>query len=102
MSTLIVLFNLKPGVSVEDYERWARATDLPVAGALASVDSFEVYKSMSLLGAVGRAPYQYIERLVINDMDQLGKDVGSAAMQAVSAQFQAFADQPLFIVCEQL
>lgn len=30
MPTIVVLFNLKPGASVADYENWARAKDLPV------------------------------------------------------------------------
>ena len=35
MSTKIVaLFNLKPGVSVEDYEAWAKAKDIPTVNGL--------------------------------------------------------------------
>ncbi len=30
MTKIVVLFNLKPGVSVEAYERFARDTDLPI------------------------------------------------------------------------
>lgn len=102
MTTLIVLFNLKQGVSAADYEAWARATDLPTASALPSVEKFEVLKSQSVLGSAAAAPYQYIERIVVRDMQQLGADIATPAMQEVAAAFQAFADNPVFIVTEAL
>lgn len=101
MTTLIVLFNLKDTSQLAAYERWAREVDLPTAGGLPSVDQFEVLKATGLLTG-GPSPYQYVEILRINDMAQLGKDVGSDAMQKVSAAFQAFADSPLFILTEAL
>ncbi len=101
MRTLIVLFNLKDASQHAAYESWARKVDLPTASALRSVDSFEVLKASGLLTG-GPSPYAYVEVLRINDMAQLGADVGTPAMQAVSAQFQAFADQPLFIVTESI
>ncbi len=101
MTTLIVLFNLKPGSSRADYERWAKEVDLPTAGALPSVDQFEVLRASGLLTG-GPSPYEYVEILRINDMTQLGADVGTPAMQAVAAKFQAFADKPMFIVTQPL
>jgi hypothetical protein len=101
MTTLICLFNLKDASQQAAYERWAREVDLPTAGGLPSVDKFEVLRAKGLLTG-GPSPFQYVEILRINSMDQLGKDVGSAAMQAVSAQFQAFADNPMFIITESL
>lgn len=101
MTTLIVLFNLKNAEQQAAYEKWAREVDLPTAGSLPSVDKFEVLKASGLLTG-GPSPYAYVEILRINDMAQLGKDVGTPAMQAVAAQFQAFADQPLFIVTQSL
>jgi len=101
MTTLIVLFNLKDATQRAAYEKWAREVDLPTASALPSVDKFEVLKASGLLTG-GPSPYEYVEILRINDMAQLGADVGTPAMQAVSAQFQAFADQPLFILTQAL
>ena len=101
MTTVIVLFNLKDASRRADYERWAREVDLPTAGALPSVDKFEVLKASGLLSG-GPSPYEYVEVLRIKDMAQLGTDIGSPTMQAVSAQFQAFADNPLFILTAPL
>jgi hypothetical protein len=101
MTTLIVLFNLTDASRRADYERWAREVDLPTAGALKSVDRFEILKASGLLTG-GPSPYEYVEILRINDMTQLGADIGQPAMQAVAAQFQAFADNPLFIMTSSL
>jgi hypothetical protein len=101
MKTLVVLFNLKDAGQKEAYERWAKEVDLPTAGALPSVDKFEVLRASGLLTG-GASPYQYVEILRINDMAQLGTDASSPAMQKVAAQFQAFADAPLFIITESL
>ena len=30
MSTIVVLFNLKTGTSVSDYEAWVKSKDMPV------------------------------------------------------------------------
>ncbi|MFM7625598.1 MAG: REDY-like protein HapK, partial [Gammaproteobacteria bacterium] len=67
MAKIIVLFNLKPGVSVADYERFARETDLPIVNKLPSVRHFEVLKSQGLLGG-GTAPFQYIEIIDLNSL----------------------------------
>ena len=34
MTIIVVLFNLKPGVSAAEYEAWAKATDLPTVNSL--------------------------------------------------------------------
>jgi hypothetical protein len=100
-TTLIVLFNLKDGSRRAEYERWAREVDLPTAGGLPSVEKFEVLKASGLLTG-GPSPYAYVEVLRIRDMAQLGQDIATPTMQAVAAQFQAFAEQPLFIVTQAL
>lgn len=101
MTTVIVLFNLKDSTAVPEYERWAREVDLPVAGALPSVERFQVLRTTGLFGG-GIAPYQYVEILKIRDMDRFGTDVSSAQMQKVAEQFQAFADHPQFMITESL
>ena len=103
MSTKIVaLFNLKPGISVADYENWARTTDLPVVNGLKSVDGFAVFSSVALLGSGYRPPYQYIEIIDVNDMDLFGSEVADAGMQRVAGEFQAMAADLVFILTDKL
>ncbi len=101
MSTIVVLFNLKPGVDRADYERWARATDLPIVNALPSVDRFEVLRSAGLL-AGGDAPYQYVEFIRVKDMSAFRNDIASETIQRVAAEYRQFADNPVFILTNPL
>lgn len=102
MATIIVLFNLKDGVSHDDYEEWARSTDIPVVRTLASVDQYEVFRSSGLLGSDDPAPFQYVEMIAINDGDVFAQDIGTDVMTEIAAQFQTFADNPQFLMTDKL
>ena len=101
MTTVIVLFNLRPGVAVADYEKFARDWDLPEVNRLPSVLGFEILKCQGLMGG-GASPYQYIEILRLRSIEQLGQDAQSATMQKVVSTFQSLADNPQFIVTQTL
>ncbi len=102
MTVLVVLFNLKSGVSRDDYEAWAKAVDLPTVNALASVDRFRVLRSQSVLGSEATPPYEYVEILDLHSLPALFDDIGTPLMQKIASEFQAFADAPIFIVSESL
>lgn len=88
---IIVLFNLKPGVTSADYEKWARASDLPTVRALPSIAGFDVYRSTGLLDG-GDPPYAYIEIIDVADMERFQIDVATEQMQAIAAEFGRIAD----------
>ena len=102
MTTIIVLFNLKKNVTQVDYENWAQSTDLPIVRDLNSVENYQIFKSSGLLGSDSPSPIDYIEMITINDRDQFNNDISSAIMTKVATQFQAFADDPKFIVTSAL
>lgn len=89
---LIVLFNLKPGISVTDYENWARTKDIPAVNALPSVSSFQVFKTTGKLGTEDAAPYSHVEIIDVDDMDQFWKDVATETMQKIAAEFGGMAE----------
>lgn len=99
---IIALFNLKPGADAATYEDWARETDIPGVRALASVAGFQVYRNTGVLGGDAFPPYAYSEIIDVADMDAFGADVSSAAVQKLAAEFQAFADNPIFMLTEAL
>ena len=101
MSALVVLFNLKDESAIDAYEHWAKTTDVPTVKNLSSVNDFRVYRLGNLMGTEEKGPYQYCEVIDVNDMAQLGEEVGTDVMQRVAAEFQEFADNPIFIVSEQ-
>lgn len=99
VTRIVALFNLKPGVDPQAYERWARDADLPTVKALDSIAGFTVHKATGLLGSDAKPPYQYIEIIDVADMDRFGQDVATAAMQKVAAAFQEMAEVT-FVVTE--
>lgn len=101
MKTLVVLFNLKAGVTAGDYERWALNTDLPTVRGLPSVRGFEVYRATGLLGADAPSPYAYVELIDLTTLEALFADIGTPVMQKVAGEFQQLADNPLFLVTEK-
>jgi hypothetical protein len=101
VTTVVVLFNLKPGVDAGEYERWARAHDLPEVTGLASVRQFRVLRALGLMNGTA-APYRYIELIEIYALEGFRLDVKSDAMQRVAQQFRQFADSPVFIVTESI
>lgn len=101
-ATVLVLFNLKPGADISAYEKWARDADIPTVRGLGSVSRFNVMKSKMVLGSEAKPPYQYAETIEVPDLDAFFKDVGTDKVQAGAKVFQSFADNPVFIVCENL
>lgn len=102
MPTIVVLFNLKPGASVSDYEAWAKSKDIPTVKSLDSVADFRVLKMGNLLGSETASPYQYCELIEVKDMDAFFADLGSEAVQAGAKVFNEFVENPLFIVANHI
>ena len=99
---IVVLFNLKEGVDPADYEAWARGTDIPGVNALTSVHGFTVHKATGMFGSDAAPPYQYVEIIDIVAMDPFVTDVTNPEFQKVAAAFGEFADNPQFILTEDL
>lgn len=101
MKTLVVLFNLKAGVTPTDYEQWATTTDLPTVRGLSSVGAFEIYRAEGVLGSEAPSPYAYIELIDVHTLEALFGDIGTPVMQKVAAEFQMLAHEPLFLITER-
>ena len=102
MTRIVVLFNLKDGVSEKDYEAWARATDLPTVNDLESVSAFSVHRCTSLLGSDAAPPFQYVEVIDVANLQRFGEEVSQETMQKVAGEFRAMADNPVFMLTEDL
>ena len=102
MATIIVLFNLREGVNRSDYEAWAKNTDLKIVRNLESITGFDVFESLSVLGSDANPPYEYVEILVVDDMNVFGEETSTETMASVAAQFQEFADNPIFMLTKNI
>lgn len=99
---IVVLFNLREGVDVHDYEQWARTTDMPTVRSLESIDGFDVLRCAGLLGSDDAPPYAYVELIDVGDEASFASEIATERMQKVAAQFQSFADSPLFVLTDAL
>lgn len=99
---IIVLFNLKAGVDAAEYENWAKSSDIPGVTGLPSVNGFTVHKATGLLGSDAKSPYHYMEIIDIKDMDPFLADISTEQFQKMAAPFQDFADNPQFILTEDI
>jgi hypothetical protein len=99
---IVVIFNLKPGVDAAAYEAWARGTDMPGVNALSSVRSFSVHKATGLFGSDAPSPYQYVEVIDIHGIEPFVAEISTEDFQRVAAAFGDFADNPQFMLTEDL
>jgi len=74
---MIVLVNLKEGVSPEDYERWVSRSYAPAVRELPSVGDWRNHRVNGLLGSDAVPPYRYyVVTTEFSDLEHLGEDVG--------------------------
>jgi hypothetical protein len=69
---------------------------------LKSIRGFEVFESLNVLGSDEKPPYEYVEVLTVNDMEVFGEETSSEIMASVAAQFQGFADNPIFMLTKNI
>ena len=99
---IFVVFNLKPNVDPAEYEAWAKSADIPSVRGLGSIKNFDVYRSIGLMGLDETPPYAYVELIEVGDDAKFGADVSTPQMQEIAAQFQQFADNPQFMVMQDI
>ena len=92
MPTMIVLVNLKEGVSPEEYERWIIESYAPATKALPSVEDWRDYRVSGLLGSLARPPYQYVVTLESNVPEQLRWDMASEEVQRLFSELHELAE----------
>jgi hypothetical protein len=97
---IVVLFNLRGETDRAAYEKWAKDVDAPAVNGLPSIGRFTVHRCASVLGSDASPPYQYVETLDVKDPERFGADVATDTMKRIASEFQAFADNPIFVVTE--
>ena len=99
---IICLFKLKVGVSRDEYEQWAHTRDIPGVSALSSIEGFTVHRATGLFGSDVAPPYDYVEIIDVSGMDPFVADVLTPQFQAAAAPFRDYADNPTFILTQDL
>jgi hypothetical protein len=90
-----VITTLKKGVKPEDYERWLREYDYPVARTLPSIVSYRTHRIEGPINGAEGAGWQYIERIEISDREQYARDIASPAGQELMRQlYDSYLERP--------
>ena len=92
MTAMIVLVNLREGVSPEEYERWVLESYAPAARELPSVGEWRDYRASGLLGSDATPPYQYVVTLEATNLEQLGRDMRGEEMQRLFSELDELAE----------
>jgi len=102
VTTLVVLFELQDESARARYEQWARETNLPTVRKLPSVAGFEIFRVNRLFGSDAQAPYDYVEIIDIDSLDQFSTDVSTETMARVAGEFGHFANSPVFMLTNNM
>ncbi len=97
MATMIVLVNLKEGVSPEDYEGWILDSYAPAVRSLPSVEDWRDYRVSGLLGSDAAPPYRYVVTLEVSDLEQLGRDMQGEEIQKLFSELHERAEVTQFM-----
>jgi hypothetical protein len=89
---MVVLVNLKDGVSPDDYERWVLESYVPAVRNLSSVEDWRDYRTSGLLGSDAAPPYRYVVTLEVKDLEQLGRDMEGEEMQRLYSELHDLAE----------
>ncbi len=92
MTTVVVLVDLREGVSPDDYERWVFKSYVPAVRDLPSVRDWRNYRVSGLLGSDGVLPYRYVVTVEVDDLEQLGRDMAGEEMQDLLSELHRFAE----------
>ena len=101
MTTLFLLYTLKPETTAAAYEDWVRNRDYPAMRGLKRVSSFVTHRTTGLLMGEGRPSADYIEVFEIDDFAGFtAEDLPGALVQGVMGEFMGKVQGAEFVVAE--
>lgn len=92
MQKVFVMYNLRPGVSLEDYRKWSREVDQRITPSQEGCIRFEVY-AIEGSESGGQAPYQIVEDIEVESWDVWRETLNSKGMAVVAEGFPQYADE---------
>jgi REDY-like protein HapK len=100
--TLIMLSRLRDGADRAEYERWAAEVDRAAVLALPSIEEWRLHRVQRTLGDEAESPCEYVEVALVNDVDQLERDLSSDAAAKLTAELLRFCEPPTFLLTKQV
>jgi hypothetical protein len=99
---IIALFNLKPGITAQAYEDWARSRDLPGLRSLVSVNDFNIYRTTGVVSGDAAPAHGYIGILDIAMPGDFAKDSAGELFTTLSRELADYADDVAYMTTEPL
>ena len=100
MPKLIVLYNLAPNVTEEQFDEYITKEKGPVSNTLPSVKKYELVKTIE--SPVGKSPYKYIEIYHLESMEEwTAKGFSSARNQEIFNKWKPMATDMQFWFAEE-
>jgi hypothetical protein len=95
------LFNLAPGKTVEEYERWSKEVNHPAASRVESINEFHDYKTVATLDGSNPA-YQIVEEILISDVEKYKKDITAPEMAGFSEAWGSWVSDWICLLTERI
>jgi len=101
MTTLLCVYNLKPGQSAEDYDRYLSETKIPGIRGAPWCTEFNTWRIDKVLApAVSEpegelpkeSPYAYVAKIEVSDLDAMVQFLGTTAGQDFMKSWSLFMD----------
>ena len=93
MSIRYVITTLKPGVKPEDYERWLREYDYPVAKTLPSIVSYRTHRIEDLDSGIEGGPWDFMERIEVTSQAEYEKQAASGSKEFLDLLYSKWLDR---------
>jgi hypothetical protein len=90
MNVVFFLNKLHSHITRQEYEQWVRSVDYPTAQSIPSIMDYKVTRIEGLLEGSARPPYDYVERVVIQDLDSYRRDLADAKLDAFKQAWSAY------------
>jgi len=98
MRVVFFLNTLHEHVNPQDYEEWVRTVDYPTARGIPSIVEYTVSRAEGLLEGDEPAPYDYIERVVISDLDAYRRDLAAPELEDFGRQWSSYVKSSIAVV----
>ena len=103
MAQIIIKYQLKAGVTPEQYEQWTLNHDYPAMRGLARVKRFTTHRITRNLLSEAKPSVDYVEFFEIPDMAGfLSEDMAGSVVQTIMGEFMQYVDNPEFLIAEEV
>ena len=90
-----VLVKVRPGVSLDEFEKFEREVDYVKAAQNPSIVSYRTHRIEGPINGAETAGWSYIERIEIRDVEQYQRDMASPAGQELIRQlYDNYLERP--------